>query len=80
MNSLKLCGGRRIRFKPLIELKAWERHTPDRPPLPDESRATLTISVDGQRSSIWEGFNEMEKDKRLIRIKAKMSKMTRSNQ
>lgn len=67
-------------IKLLIELKAWEQQTPDRPPVPDESRATLTISVDGQGSSTWEWFNEMAKNKRMIRIKAKMSKMTRSNQ
>lgn len=65
-------------IKLLIELKAWEQQTPDRPPVPDESRATLTIGVDGQRSSIWEWFNEMAENKRLIRIKAKMSKMIRS--
>lgn len=64
----------------LIELEAWEQQTPDRQPLADESRATLTISVDGQRSSMWEWFNEMAKKKRLIEIKAKMSEMTRATQ
>ncbi len=59
-------------IKLLIELRAWEQQTPDRPPLPDESRATLSISVNGQASESWEWFNEISKNNRLIQIKTKM--------
>src|SRR5687768_5570131 len=47
----------------LIELEAWEQQTADRQLVPDESRATLTISIGGQTSSMWERYNEMAKNK-----------------
>lgn len=56
----------------LIRLRAWELLTPQRQPVADESRATLTISVNGQTSESWEWFNETSKNNRLIQIKAKM--------
>ena len=67
-----------IRF--LVSLEAWEQQAQDRQAAPDESRATVTIRVRGQTSSVWEWYNEMEKNKRLIRIKTKMMEMTRSHQ
>jgi hypothetical protein len=45
-------------------------------PVPDESRATLTISVGGQQGGFWESFNDMAENKRLIQIKMKMSEMS----
>ena len=54
----------------LVELTAWEQHTADRQPIPDESRATLTISLKGGVSRVWEWYNEMPANDRLIRIKA----------
>ena len=63
--------------KLLIEHEAWEQRTPDRQPVPDESRATLTVSVGGQESRVWEWYNEMAKNARLIQIKTKMKEMTR---
>lgn len=61
----------------LVELEAWEQRTPEGDMLlPDESRATLTIRIGGHASSIWERFNEMEANQRLIRIKAKMTEMS----
>jgi hypothetical protein len=62
--------------KLLIEHEAWEQRTPDREPVPDESRALLKIQVNGQSSSIWEWFNDMEQNKRLSIIKAKMRQLT----
>jgi hypothetical protein len=63
--------------KLLIEHEAWKQRTPDRDPLPDESRASLKIQVDGQSSNIWEWFNDMEKTRRLSEIKARMNQLTR---
>jgi hypothetical protein len=54
----------------LIELSAWEQHTADRLPAPDESRAHLTISLKGEVSRMWEWYNEMRANNGLIRIKA----------
>lgn len=62
--------------KLLIEHKAWEQRTRDRDPVPDESRASLRIHVNGQTSDVWEWFNDMQKNKRLSIIKAKMKQMT----
>ncbi len=61
----------------LIRLKAWEQHTPQRRPRPDESRATLTISINGQASESWEWFNEISTNNRLIQVKAKMLALTK---
>jgi len=62
--------------KLLIEHKAWEQRTAHRDPVPDESRASLRIQVNGQSSNVWEWFNDMEKNERLIKIKMKMKQMT----
>ncbi len=53
----------------LVEIQAWKQITPDRPPLPDESRATLTVQVGETRTTIWEWYNEMDRNDRLIRIR-----------
>jgi len=53
----------------LVEFSAWEQRTANSPPIPDESRAYLTISLKGNRSVVWERFNEMRVNDRLIRIK-----------
>ena len=53
----------------LVELSAWEQRTPNSAPIPDESRAQLTINLKGITSQVWERFNEMPANDRLIRIK-----------
>jgi hypothetical protein len=54
----------------LVELSAWEQRTPE----PEffvvgESHARLKISIQGGMSSIWERFNHMQANNRLIQIK-----------
>jgi hypothetical protein len=56
----------------LVELEAWEQRTPPAEPLPDESRATLTISVGGQTSAVWERYNDMAENARLSLVREKM--------
>jgi hypothetical protein len=53
----------------LVQLDAWEQRIPDRPPVPDESRASLTISVNGSTNRIWERFNDLPANNRLVQIK-----------
>jgi len=53
----------------LVELAAWEQQTAEAQPIPDESRAFLLIEVGRQKNRIWERFNEMPANDRLIRIK-----------
>ena len=56
----------------LRELKAWEQLTPERKPIPDESRARLTIRCRGSETTIWEWYNDMTKNARMARVKALM--------
>ena len=53
----------------LVQLNAWEQHMPERPPLPDESRAVLTISVGTRASRVWERCNDLAANNRLVHIK-----------
>lgn len=53
----------------LVELEAWEQRTADEQPVAGESRASLTISVKGSTSRVWERVNEMPLNNRLIQIK-----------
>jgi hypothetical protein len=62
-----------LRF--LLELAAWEQRSAERPPVPDESRAVLTIRAGGRTSVVWERVHEMEQSGRLVRVKAKMLEM-----
>jgi hypothetical protein len=61
----------------LVEQQAWEQRTPERAPAADESKATLTISVGKQSSRVWEWFNDMKKNQRLIQIQTKMSEIVK---
>ena len=63
-------------IKLLIDLRAWEQRTPERTPVPDESRATLTITVNRQTSTFWEWSNEMSRNKRLAVIRQRMAELT----
>jgi hypothetical protein len=53
----------------LVDISAWEQRTPDSMPVPDESRAYLTLSTGTTRSVIWERYNGMQTNDRLIRVK-----------
>ncbi|BCM94476.1 hypothetical protein IAD21_06383 [Abditibacteriota bacterium] len=64
----------------LVELEAWAQKTPDRPPVPDEGRATLTLRVGGQSSHIWEWFNELTRNGRLLQIQKQMVELTTTSE
>jgi len=53
----------------LLEIEAWERRVAEQPPLPDESRATLTLRCGGAESSIWERYNDLAENRRLVRVR-----------
>jgi len=53
----------------LLETRLWEQHTLERTPLPDEVRATLTLRTGDIESSIWELYNNLEKNRRLVRVR-----------
>jgi hypothetical protein len=53
----------------LRELRAWEQQTLERAPMRDEVRATLILRTDEVESSIWELYNKLERNNRLVRIR-----------
>ena len=59
----------------LIEIKVWKQIVQDRAPVPDESRAYLTVEVGAARSEIWEWYNDLADNQRLIRAFNALEKM-----
>jgi len=53
----------------LIEIEAWEQREPDRDPVPDESRAGLRVRAGGVGGGFWEWYNDMDRNRRLARVK-----------
>ncbi len=53
----------------LVELRAWEQLVPESQPVACESRAYLTITLNGDSSCVWERVNEMRANDRLVRVK-----------
>jgi hypothetical protein len=56
----------------LVDLKAWEQRVPERAPVPDESRATLKIRVGATEVAIWEWYNDLPKNDRMVQISSRM--------
>jgi hypothetical protein len=53
----------------LLETRAWEQQALQRTPIPDEVLATLTMKSGDAESSIWELYNNLERNNRLIRAR-----------
>ena len=53
----------------LVELQAWEQRIADEPPIADESRAQVAITLKEDASRVWERVNEMVANNRLIQLK-----------
>jgi hypothetical protein len=53
----------------LRETRASEQQALQRTPIPDEVRATLTLRIGDVESSIWELYNNLEKNGRLVRVR-----------
>lgn len=63
--------------KLLVNVEAWNQKTPDRTPVPDESRATLTVKVDAVQGGFWEWYNDLESNKRLSKVRDAMTEMAK---
>jgi hypothetical protein len=61
--------------KLLVHHQAWEQRVPERPPVPDESRARLEVRVGDAAVTVWEWFNDLPKNKRLGEIRDRMMKV-----
>jgi len=59
----------------LLALEAWVQKVPERPAIPDESRARLTITAGGESVTVWEWYNDLAKNKRLVEIRDLMQKL-----
>ena len=46
----------------------WEQRVPERTPLPDESRAVLTVSLGPARATTWEWYNDLVENDRLVKV------------
>jgi hypothetical protein len=53
----------------LLETRAWEQLALERIPLPDEVLATLTLRTGEVEASAWELYNNLEKNRRLVRVR-----------
>jgi ankyrin repeat protein len=60
----------------LIEVAAWEQ-APERPPAADETSASLTISVGGRLSRVWEHFDALQANNRLMQIRTRMEQLSK---
>ena len=61
----------------LVALRAWEQETPERAPVPDESRAYLATRVANAEVVVWEWYNDLAKNRRLIQARDKMRDMVK---
>jgi hypothetical protein len=54
----------------LVAVEAWEQRVPEREPFPDESRAYLTVTVGEASTTIWEWYNDLSGNDRIVRVKS----------
>jgi hypothetical protein len=63
-------------LKKLVELlrkhSAWEQQEADRPAVPDESKAHLTVSYGEDSTSVWEWHKDLKSNQRLLDIREAM--------
>ncbi|MEP7191113.1 MAG: hypothetical protein ABI901_18125, partial [Roseiflexaceae bacterium] len=50
-------------------IRSWEQQPLERAPMPDEALATLTLRTGDSETSIWELYNNLERNGRLGRVR-----------
>jgi hypothetical protein len=63
----------------LLEGRMWEQQLLQRTPIPDEVLATLTLKSGDIESSIWELYNNLEKNNRLVRLRRLLLELAAAN-
>jgi hypothetical protein len=53
----------------LLDLRLWEQQALQRTPIPDEVLSTLTLKIGDAESSVWELYNNLEKNGRLVQVR-----------
>jgi hypothetical protein len=59
----------------LQEIHAWEQRTPERNPVPDESRSLLIVRSGKAETTIWEWYNDMRSNNRIVRVRDLMTEI-----
>ena len=59
----------------LIQLEVWEQKVPDREAMADEGRAYLRLKLGKSSREIWEWYNDLEANNRLVRIREMMREL-----
>jgi hypothetical protein len=57
----------------------WEQQALQRTPIPDEVRATLTLKIGDAEASIWELYNNLEKNGRLVHMRKLLLELAKIN-
>jgi hypothetical protein len=53
----------------LLNQKAWEQRVAERPPRPDEGKVRLIINYREDSMTIWEWYNDLLRNNRILRIR-----------
>ena len=53
----------------LVRVEAWVQRVPERAPVPDESKAQVSIRYGNDQTTIWEWHNDLNKNQRIIQIR-----------
>jgi hypothetical protein len=59
----------------LLRHEAWMQLVAERPQVPDESRALLTIRYGAEQSTIWEWYHDLGVNRRIIQIRDRMQQI-----
>lgn len=59
----------------LIAREAWEQKVPDRPANADESKAKLTIDYGDATVTVWEWYNDLPANARLVKVRDRMTEI-----
>ena len=58
----------------LIDMEAWEQRSPYRETASNESRAYLRVQVGGASSEIWEWYDELDSNQRIVKLLDQLKK------
>ncbi len=59
----------------LLDIEAWEQRTPWRETASDETRAYLRVQVEGASSEIWEWYDELDDNRRIVQLLDQLKKV-----
>ncbi|MGO9262669.1 MAG: hypothetical protein ACLQU1_41275 [Bryobacteraceae bacterium] len=59
----------------LLSEQVWNQRVPERTPVPDESRVRLTIRYGSDQSVIWEWYDDLKANQRMVQIRDLMQRI-----